>query len=587
MHYNLRSFIDTLKREKDLQVITTEVDPYLEIPEIHRRVIAEGGPALLFTNPKNSKFPIVTNLFGTRRRVDLAFGPRPEQLVKHLTGLVHQLLPPKVGMLWKHRDPLKDLTKVGFRSVSRRKAPILDVQTSSFNLHDLPTLTTWHEDGGSFFTLPLVYTEHPQTKEHNLGMYRMQVNSENETGMHWQIHKGGGFHHVEAEKRDQALPVSVFLGGPPALTISAIAPLPEMLPELIFASFLIGDKLGMTELKEQVHPLVAEAEFAFYGNVPPHERKPEGPFGDHYGYYSLEHDFPIFQIERTYHRKDAIYPATIVGKPRQEDYFIGEYMTDLLSPIFPLVMPGLKQLWSYGETGFHSLTSAVVRESYHREAMAHAFRILGEGQLTLTKFLMLTDVDCDLKHFPHFLEIVLERFNPKRDLHIIHDTAMDTLDYTGRKFNHGSKAIMLGIGEPIRELAYKYAGPELPGIQKIKPYCGGCLLISGKRYDEDANLAKTLVSEAQKPLEEWPLVVLVDDVDQIQDQTSFLWNTFTRFDPAHDLYAQTTLHHHKVELSGPIIIDARMKPFYPNEVVPREDITHLVNQRWKDYFTDV
>lgn len=586
MYPNLRSFLDMLQQENDLKVIHTEVDPYLEIPEIHRRVIAEGGPALLFLNPKNSQFPIVTNLFGTRRRVEMAFGPRPEKLIKHLTQLVHQLMPPKVGTLWKHREPLRDLSKVGLKSISRRRAPVLEVIESEVQLNNLPALTSWHDDGGPFFTLPLVYTEHPQTKEHNLGMYRMQIYEQNLTGMHWQIHKGGGFHHFAAEQNDKALPVSVFLGGPPALMISAIAPLPEMVPELLFASFLLGEKLDITYLRNQPHPVIAEAEFAFFGKVPPHERRLEGPFGDHYGYYSLAHEFPVFQIEEAYRRKDAIYPATVVGKPRQEDYYIGEYMSDLLSPIFPLIMPGVKKLWAYGETGFHSLASAVVRESYHREAMAHAFRILGEGQLTLTKFLMLTDQDCDLKHFPHFLEILLERFDPKRDLHIFHDTSMDTLDYTGRKFNHGSKAVMMGLGDPIRKLPFKYTDAEIPGIQKVKPYCGGCLLISGKTYEEDANFAKTLIDTAQKPLEKWPLVILVDDVDQIHDQTSFLWTTFTRFDPAHDLYAKTHLHHHKVELEGPILIDARMKPFYPNEVEPREDIVHQVNQRWNQYFQD-
>jgi len=585
MHKNLRSFLDTLKKEKDLVVIEAEVDPYLEIPEIHRRIIAEGGPALLFTNPKNSQFPIVTNLFGTKRRVKLAFGPRPEQLIQQIVKFIQQMESWKLGTLWKHREKLKEFTKIGLKSISRRKAPVLEVEEQEINLANLPVLTCWHEDGGAFLTMPLVYTEHPKTKEHNLGMYRMQIHDYNQTGMHWQIHKGGGFHHYEAEKLDEALPVTVFLGGPPALMMSAIAPLPETVPELLFTSFIMGDKLEVARLRHHAHPIIAEAEFAICGEVPAHLRKAEGPFGDHYGYYSQKHDFPVFDVKQIYRREDAIYPATIVGKPKQEDFFIGEYMSELLSPLFPLVMPGVKQLWSYGETGFHSLASAIVRESYHREAMAHAFRILGEGQLTLTKFLMVTDQPCDLKHFPHFLEVILERFNPKQDLVIIHDTSMDTLDYTGRKLNHGSKAIMLGVGEPIRALPYQYKGPDLPGIQKVKPYCGGCLLISGKSYNEDDKLAETLVKKAQTALEDWPLVFLVDDVDRIQDQTSFLWTIFTRFDPAHDLYAKTTVHRHKVEFEGPIVIDARMKPFYPDEVEPRSDIVHKVNQRWKEYFS--
>ncbi|MCP1354449.1 UbiD family decarboxylase [Aneurinibacillus migulanus] len=587
MHSNLRTFIETLRKEQDLAVIDAPVDPNLELPEIHRRVIDEGGPALLFTNPKGSSFPVITNLFGTERRVELAFGPRPENLVNQLVGAMDQLLPPKLGTLWQYRAPLLDVAKTGLRNVGNGKAPVLELQEDDVDLHKLPVLTGWQLDGGPFFTLPLVYTEHPETKEHNLGMYRMQVQEKNRTGMHWQIQKGGGFHHHEAELRNQALPVTVFLGGPPALTISAIAPLPEMLPELIFTSFLMGDKLDVTQIGNHAHKLIAQAEFAFCGEVPPHVRHPEGPFGDHYGYYSWTHDFPIFNIQKMYRRKDAIYPATVVGKPRQEDYFIGEYLQRLLSPMFPVVMPGVKSLWTYGETGFHSLAGAIVRESYYREAMAHAFRIMGEGQLTLTKFLMLTDVPCDLSNFPRFLETILARFNPQRDLLIVHDTSMDTLDYTGRKFNHGSKAIMLGIGEAIRELAREYHGGPLPGIDKVKAYCGGCLVISGKGFAEDEKLATTLIEHAQRQLADWPLIFLVDNADDIVDQTTFLWTTFTRFDPAHDVYAKTNLRQNKVQFDGPIVIDARMKPFYPDELVPRDDIVEQVDRRWKEYFPHV
>ncbi|WP_047153622.1 UbiD family decarboxylase [Aneurinibacillus tyrosinisolvens] len=585
MHSDLRSFLDTLRKEEDIVEISAQVDPNLEIPEIHRRVIDEEGPALLFTNVKGSSFPVVTNLFGSERRVSMAFGPRPENLVKHLIGSMDKLMPPKLKALWENRAPLLDVAKTGLTTVSPSKAPVLQVREEDVDLHKLPVLTGWQLDGGPFFTLPLVYTEHPETKEHNLGMYRMQVQEKNRTGIHWQIQKGGGFHHYEAEQRNQPLPVTVFLGGPPALITSAIAPLPEMLPELLFTSFLMGEKLDMARIPDHAHALVAKAEFAFCGEVPPHIRHPEGPFGDHYGYYSWVHDFPVFNIKKMYRRKDAIFPATVVGKPRQEDYFIGEYLQRLLSPLFPVVMPGVKALWTYGETGFHSLTGAVVRESYYREAIANAFRIMGEGQLTLTKFLMLTDVPCNLQNFARFLETVLERFNPQRDLLIIHDTSMDTLDYTGRKFNHGSKAIMLGIGEPIRELRREYSNGAIPEIDKVKVYCGGCLVISGADYAADEQLAEKLVQSAQHQLADWPLVFLVDDVDQIVDQTTFLWTTFTRFDPAHDVHAKSSLRHNKVEFAGPIIIDARMKPFYPDELIPREDIVQLVDKRWKEYFS--
>ncbi len=288
--------------------------------------------------------------------------------------------------------------KLGTSSV--KHGPVLEVVEQPSDLNRLPILTTWQQDGGPFITLPLVYTEHPKDKRHNLGMYRLQRHDAGTTGMHWQIGKGGGFHYAVAEQLDEALPVSVFLGGPPALILAAITPLPENVGELMVASLLAGERIPMVRQPLSPHPMPAEAEFVLQGHVPPRERRPEGPFGDHYGYYSLRHDYPVFHVDRILHRRDAIYPATVVGKPRQEDFFIGDYLQELLSPLFPMVMPGVRDLWSYGETGFHSLAAAVVKERYGREAMASAFRILGEGQLSLTKFLIATDTAVDLKSFP-------------------------------------------------------------------------------------------------------------------------------------------------------------------------------------------
>jgi 4-hydroxybenzoate decarboxylase subunit C len=580
MHTSLRSLLDTLYKEKEIVEIKEPVDPNLELAEIHRRVIDEGGPALLFTNVKGSKFPVVTNLFGTTRRVDLAMGPKPEQLTRTAVNALNRLLPPKLGNLWGERHWLMELAKSGSRKIGR--GPILETRSDSFDMTKLPALTSWQEDGGPFITQPLVYTEHPETKEHNLGMYRMQIFEPKQTGMHWQIHKGGGFHHHAAEQLGQNLPVTVFLGGPPALTLSAIAPLPEMLPELIFTSFLMGEKLDMVSVDTHPHALIAEAEFAFCGEVLAQVRRPEGPFGDHYGYYSWVHDFPVFNIKQVFHRKDAIYPATVVGKPRQEDYFVGEYLQRVLQPLFPVVMPGVKDLWTYAETGFHALAGAIVRESYYREALAHAFRIMGEGQLTLTKFLLVSDVPCDLQDFTRFFENILARFNPAQDLWIINDTSMDTLDYTGRKFNKGSKAIMTGLGKPIRELSREYASGPISGIEKIRPYCGGCLLVSGANFKDAPGLAEQLVGQEQ--LQPWQIVIVVDDVEQIFDQTTFLWTVFTRFDPANDLFAKAEIIHNKIQYQGPIIIDSRMKPWYPDELLPREDIVKQVDRRWTELF---
>src|SRR3954447_18571693 len=475
MHRNLRTFLSTLERENEIVKIEAEVDPYLELAEVHRRVIERGGPALLFSKVKGSRYPVVTNLFGTKKRIDLAFGPKPANMVRELVHVAEALLPPKPAELWKHRGLATEILKLGTRNVSR--APVTEVIDQPARLDELPVLTTWQDDGGPFITLPLVYTENPLTGKHNLGIYRMQVYDAHRAGLHWQIQKGGGFHYHEAEKLNQSLPVTVFLGGPPALILAAIAPLPEDVPELVLASLLGGQKLKMTSnpLGREKHRRAAEAEFALVGYAPPHERRPEGPFGDHYGYYSLRHEYPVFNVEAVFHRRDAIYPATVVGKPRQEDFFIGDYLQKLLSPLFPLVMPSVRDLWTYGETGFHSLAAAVVRERYAREALVSGFRILGEGQLSLTKFLLLTDTPQDLKDFSRLLEHVLERLRPESDLFVFSNVSMDTLDYTSGTINKGSKAVMLGLGESVRELPREFRG-ELPaGVTRAEVFCAGCL----------------------------------------------------------------------------------------------------------------
>jgi 4-hydroxybenzoate decarboxylase subunit C len=581
MHRNLRSFLDLLSREKDLVPIEAEVDPYLEVAEIHRRVIEQGGPALLFRRVKGSRYPVVTNLFGTSRRIDLAFGPRPESVVREVVQVAESLLPPRPSELWKHRSLARNLLRLGTRTSNR--APVSEFVDRPAKLNELPVLTTWQEDGGPFITLPLVYTEHPVTRKHNLGIYRMQVYDSQSTGLHWQIQKGGGFHYKEAEALGQSLPVTVFLGGPPALILAAIAPLPEDVPELLLASLLAGEKLRVTRTSHGAHRLAAEAEFALVGYASPMERRPEGPFGDHYGYYSLQHEYPVFHVDAVFHRRDAIYPATVVGKPRQEDFFIGDYLQQLLSPLFPLVMPGVRDLWTYGETGFHSLCAAVVRERYGREALVSGFRILGEGQLSLTKFLILTDTHQDLHNFPNLLEHVLARVRWETDLFVFSNLSMDTLDYTSGKVNEGSKAIMLGLGEAIRELPREFRGNLPNGTSRVEVFCPGCLVVEGRSYSEEPQQAKRLAQESA--FSEWPLVVLHDDARVAFSTTDFLWSTWTRFEPAGDIHAaDEQLRRHHLSYTGPIVIDARLKPGFPAELVVREDIKDLVDKRWEEYF---
>ncbi|MDQ2856984.1 MAG: UbiD family decarboxylase [Acidobacteriota bacterium] len=582
MHRSLRTYLDLLVREKEIVTVETEVDPYLELAEVHRRVIEQSGPALLFTRVKGSGYPVVTNLFGTKKRIELAFGHKPQQLVREMVQVAESLLPPKPAELWKHRSLARDFLKLGTRNTSR--APILEVVDRPARLDELPVLTTWHEDGGPFLTLPLVYTENPITRKHNLGIYRLQVYDAQSTGLHWQIQKGGGFHFTEAERLDQPLPVTVFLGGPPALILAAIAPLPEDVPELVLASLLAGEKIRMTKNPlSGAHRLAAEAEFVLVGHARPRERRAEGPFGDHYGYYSLTHDYPVFHVEAVFHRRDAIYPATVVGKPRQEDFFIGDYLQELLSPLFPLVMPSVRDLWTYGETGFHSLCAAVVQERYGREALVSAFRILGEGQLSLTKFLILTDTPQDLRDFPALLEHVLARFVPETDLFVLANVSMDTLDYTSGQVNEGSKAIMLGLGPARRELPREFHGQLPRDVSVAEVFCAGCLVIQGLPYEQDPNQAARLATEPV--FAGWPLLILHDEAAVAHSAVEFLWATWTRFEPASDIHAASAkvIRHH-LAYSGPIMIDARTKPGFPDELVVRDDIRELVDTRWREYF---
>ena len=579
---DLRAFIDHLRRDNDIVTVEARVDSRFEAAEIHRRVIAAGGPALLFTDVAGSEFRLVTNLFGTMRRAELAFGDRPMRLVRRLVDLAEHLLPPTLSGLWSARDVGLELFKVGGRRAAN--GPVVERVTTDVRLDRLPVLTCWPEDGGPFITLPLVYTTHPDRPAHNLGMYRMQVYDPRTTGMHWQIGKGGGFHYAVAEARGQGLPATVFLGGPPALILSAVAPLPENVPELLLASLIAGERLPQVH-GYGPHPLVATAEFALLGEVPPQTRRPEGPFGDHYGYYSLQHDYPVFDVQRMAHRADAIFPATVVGKPRQEDFFIGDLLQDLLSPLFPLVMPAVERLWSYGETGYHSLAAAIVKQRYKREAMASAFRILGEGQLSLTKFLLVTDRYVDVRDFRATLEHILARTNTETDLYVFSNLSMDTLDYTGPAVNEGSKGVWLGLGEPVRELPRQFSTAALPfGVSDVRVFCAGCLVVAAPDHTVEPDAAARLAGAVA--FKEWPLIVVTDDAARASASAmNFLWTTFTRFEPAADIYARERhIVRNHIVYRGPIAIDARLKRGFPQELSCSNEVAGLVSRRWKEYF---
>jgi len=580
---DLRALLALLRAEGELVEVQVPVDPDLEVAEVHRRVIAAGGPALLFRRVGDSPWPVVTNLFGSRRRVELAFGKRPEALVQRLAALPQRLLPPSLGGAWQQRDLVRALLGVGKRT--RRRGPVTTHVRRPPELSRLPLLRTWPEDGGAFVTLPLVYTEHPDGLGSNLGMYRVQRYDDARVGLHVQIGKGGGFHLDACERRGEAMPVVIHVGSSPAAILAAIAPLPENVPEILLASLLLGERLGVVrDPALSPLPILADCEFALLGRVAPGARHPEGPFGDHYGYYSLRHDYPLVEVEALCHRQDPVLAATVVGKPRQEDFYLGDYLQELLLPFIALAMPAVRAIWAYGETGYHSLAAAVVHERYRREAMMAAFRVLGEGQLSLTKFLLVTDRPVDLRDFKATLEHVLARAHFETDLYLLGNLSMDTLDYTGPTVNEGSKGVLLGLGEPKRALPAEFAGALPPEFTAAVPFCKGCLVVQGPPHAVARDAAARL--SQVEALRDWPLLVLVDDaLRTARSAINFLWTTFTRFEPAADVFARAVrLVRHQPSYTPPIVVDARLKATYPRELFADDATAARVARRWRDYF---
>ncbi len=576
---DLRDYLAILRHEKELVEVAAPVRSDQEIAEIQRRVAAADGPALLFTSVDGGSTPVAGNLFGSRKRVDLAFGSKAQAAIRGLAQIAEGELPPRAKVLWRQRRSLLAVARAGVRRV--RSGPVTEVVEEP-RLSAVPLTKLWPEDGSHFITLPLVLTADPATGKKNLGIYRMQRFDDRTTGMHWQIAKGGGFHYARAEKLGQPLAVTVMVGGPPILVLAAASPLPEGVSELLLASLALGRKLPIVRVNGR--EVVASCEWAFLGKVPPKKRNPEGPFGDHYGYYSLEHPYPVFEIEVVLRRKNPIWPSTVVGKPFQEDYHIGTQIQELFKPLFPLIMPGVRDLHSYGETGFHPLAAAVVSERYHREAMATAFRILGEGQLSLTKCLLLTDTPRDLTDFPGLLTHLLARVRWDRDLFIFSPLSMDTLDYAGPEVNKGSKAIIAGLGEPLRELPVEIPSGLPRWIRDAALFCPGCLVVGGPDYLEEGAFPDRI--GALPSLKDFPLIVLCDrPARAAASQIGFLWTTFTRFNPATDIHASgERICNGRIVREGPVVIDARMKPWYPKELFAAPEIAATVSNRWKEYF---
>lgn len=573
-----REFVDCLHRNKELWVLDDSVDPNLELAQIQREVCKRHGPAILFNKVKGTRFPVATNLYGSEKRLELAFGDVAKTFIKELSNTVMNLMPLSFDKVWKAKHLAIQGLRAGMKH--RRTGPVMENSIKPIDLKSLPQIKSWPEDGGAFVTLPLVYTESPTSGKGNLGMYRIQLFNSTQAGMHIQIHRGGGFHYYEAEKQNQPLPVRIFIGGPPALTIASIAPLPEDIPELLFASLLMGKKLPVGKPDDLGILLALQADFSIQGRIPPFKRKPEGPFGDHYGYYSLCHDYPYVNVESIFHRNNAIYPATVVGRPPQEDHFIAEFLQEILEPLFPLVMPNVKKVWAYEESGVHSLAGAIVKDRYHKEAFTAALRILSEGHLSMTKFLMVTDQDCDIKNFKSLFVTILERTDFKTDLFVLSNTSQDTLDYTGPKVNEGSKTILLGIGEKKNQLKEDWQGSfRHSGIGVSRLYCPGVLCVKGVPYVQKKELAEEIIDEPE--IQDFSMVFILDDPDEAcKSDTDFIWHVFTRFEPAADIYGKSEVKRFHIGINGPVIIDCRIKSWYPKALVENPEIVKAVQEKW-------
>lgn len=612
---NLRQCVEDLERAGQLIRVSAEVDPCLEAAEIQRRVYQAGGPALLFERVKGCRFPLLSNLFGTIERTRFLF--------RDTLGLVRRLVELKVDPSQAARHPFRYARALPSAWAMRPKfvksGPVLDVETS---IDQLPQIVSWPRDGGPFITLPEVYTEHPDYpgwRQSNLGMYRIQLagnfyETNKTVGLHYQIHRSIGVHHAGAIRRGEPLKVNVFVGGPPSLILAAVMPLPEGLSELAFAGALAGNRVPLVRNRDGL-PIAAEADFCISGTVHVDELLPEGPFGDHLGYYSLQHDFPVLRVSRVTHRRDAIWPFTVVGRPPQEDTSLGAIIHEITGPAIPSVLPGVKGVHAVDAAGVHPLLLAIGSERYvpyeqqHRpmELLTQANAILGQGQLSLAKYLFIVaerdDPRLDVHDIAAFLRHMLARVDWASDLHFQTCTTIDTLDYSGHGFNAGSKVVIAAAGPVRRELPGElptgmmlpggFDDPHLclPGILAIRaPKCtfsAGDLDPFDPRYrkaardwkQDDVPQRFCKAIRSGHPLRSFPLIALVDEAEFTSASlNNFLWVTFTRSDPAADLHGIDEFISDKHwGCRGPLVIDARIKPHHAPPLLEDPEITRRVD----------
>ncbi|MBI4355466.1 MAG: menaquinone biosynthesis decarboxylase [Candidatus Omnitrophica bacterium] len=580
---DLQSFLHELERNGDLKRITVEVDPELEIAEIASRVVKREGPALLFERVKGSAVPLAINLLGTERRIEWALGRSPQQVGAQLRRLIEAATPPDLAKLWQARDLAKHLLGLRPRRVDQAASQEL-VETP--RLSWLPIMKSWPQDGGRFITFGLVLTQDPQTHKRNVGLYRLQVFDDKSTGMHWQIQKGGGFHYAQAERQGQPLEVAVIIGADPALLIASVMPLPEGIDEIAFAGFLRGSPLPLVRAKTISLDVPAHAEIIIEGVVPPYERAPEGPFGDHFGHYSHLAPFPIFHVKAITHRRHPVYLSALVGRPPQEDKYIGQAVQEMMLPLVRVIHPEIKDLWCYYEAGFHSLAVVSVEERYAKEGMKTALGLLGEGQMALTKCLVIVDGDVDARNITAVLRAIRDHFDPAQDFLLLPGVPFDTLDFTSLTLNLGSKMVLDATrdGQPTTTPPVDVAAEALHRLDAritTARMLEGCLLAvqveSGGR-----EVAERLVQSGRTGSAK--IVAAVSRDVHPEDLESLLWGIFTRFDPARDVvFSQAELKGSWPVYRGVLGLDATWKTGYPDTIMMTDDIQRLVDRRWQEY----
>jgi UbiD family decarboxylase len=576
---DLQEFVRHLEQKGQLKRIRAEVDPELEVTEITQRVLLQGGPALLFERPKGSSTPLLMNLFGTMERVRAAIGRDPAEIGNELLSAAQRVNPPSIKGLWESRGVLK---RAVFSRPSKTSRASCQEIVELPDLTSLPVLKCWPGDAGRFITYGMVLTHHPRTRRRNLGLYRLQVFAKDQTGMHWQSMKGGRGHYWEAEQQGDDLEVAVVIGADPILMMSAILPLPEDVDEITFAGFLRGKGIPMVRARTLDFAVPANAEFILEGIVPAHERRMEGPFGDHFGHYSEAAEFPVFHVRQVTRRRNAIYAGTVVGKPPQEDKFLGIAAGEMIGPLIKLINPNIVDMCAYVGAGFHNLLVVALKERHPKEVLKTAMSLLGTGQLSLTKVMVMVGPDRDPKDFRAVLRDIWHRFDPEDHMWLLPFAPLDTLDFTSFKMHVGSKLVIEAAGDILeRTEPPRHIDPSrFDGrVERWALLDGGFLVVVVRQ-----NPREVIQNLVGAPLGVRFVVAVSPDV-RLDDDENLQWGIFTRFDPARDMFfTEQVFVGARPVYRGIVGIDATWKQGYPEPLVMDESIVRLVDERWGEYW---